>query len=43
MRYESARLAGFSAVAEKKRCGFDTSFFVLVVLLLTMGVVMVLS
>ena len=43
MRYESARLAGFSAVTEKKRCGFDTSFFVLVVLLLTMGVVMVLS
>ena len=43
MRYESARLAGFSAVAEKKRCGFDTSFFVLVILLLTMGVVMVLS
>ncbi len=44
MRYESARLAGFSAVAEKKRRrGFDTSFFVLVILLLTMGVVMVLS
>lgn len=44
MRYESARLADFSAVAEKeRRCGFDTSFFVLVILLLTMGVVMVLS
>ena len=44
MRYESARLADFSAVAEKeRRRGFDTSFFVLVILLLTMGVVMVLS
>lgn len=44
MRYESARLADFSAAAEKeRRRGFDTSFFVLVILLLTMGVVMVLS
>jgi len=44
MRYESARLAGFSAVSEKKRRrGFDTSFFIIVILLLTMGVVMVLS
>ena len=44
MRYESARLAGFSAVADKEsRRSFDTSFFVLVILLLTMGVVMVLS
>ena len=44
MRYESARLAGFSAVADKEsRSSFDTSFFVLVILLLTMGVVMVLS
>lgn len=44
MRYESARLADFSVVADKeRRRSFDSSFFVLVVLLLTMGVVMVLS
>lgn len=44
MRYESARLADFSVPAEKDcRRSFDSSFFVLVVLLLTMGVVMVLS
>lgn len=44
MRYESARLADFSTVAEKKRRrSFDTSFFVLVIVLLTIGVVMVLS
>lgn len=44
MRYESARLADFS-YAEKKKAlrSFDTSFFVIVVLLLTMGLVMVLS
>lgn len=44
MRYESARLADFSAVsvAEKRR-GFDTPFFLLVLLLLTAGVIMVLS
>lgn len=44
MRYESARLADFSHV-EKKRAlrSFDTSFFVLVILMLTMGLVMVLS
>lgn len=44
MRYESARLADFSHV-EKKRAlrSFDTSFFVLVMLMLTMGLVMVLS
>lgn len=44
MRYESARLADFSAAEPtERRRGFDTSFFVVVVLLLTMGVVMVLS
>lgn len=44
MRYESARLADFSAVSVKaRRRGFDTSFFVVVILLLVMGVVMVLS
>ena len=44
MRYESARLADFS-YAEKKRGrrNCDTSFFVLVLLLLVMGLVMVLS
>lgn len=44
MRYECARLADFSAVkTEKRRRGFDTGFFVLVLVLLTIGVVMVLS
>ncbi len=44
MRYESARLAGFSASAEKpRRSGFDSGFFFLVLLLLSAGVVMVLS
>ncbi len=44
MRYESARLTGFSASGgEERRSGFDSSFFLLVLLLLTMGVVMVLS
>ncbi len=44
MRYESARLAGFSASAEEnRRGGFDSGFFLLVLLLLSMGVVMVLS
>jgi len=44
MRYESARLADFSHDGKKRaRRGFDTSFFVLVLLLLTMGLVMVLS
>ena len=44
MRYESARLADFSHVGKKSaRRSFDTSFFVLVILLLTMGLVMVLS
>lgn len=44
MRYDSARLTGFSAVGVKeRRAGFDTPFFLLVILLLSMGVVMVLS
>ena len=44
MRYESARLADFSVSGNNKRLrSFDTSFFVLVILLLTMGLVMVLS
>lgn len=44
MRYESARLADFSAVkTAQRRRGFDTGFFVLVLVLLTVGVVMVLS
>lgn len=44
MRYDSARLTGFSDTAVKERkAGFDTPFFLLVLLLLTMGVVMVLS
>ncbi len=44
MRYDSARLAGFSASSVKeRRGGIDTSFFLLVLLLLSIGVVMVLS
>jgi len=43
MRYESARLADFSNAVKPRRRGFDTSFFVIVLLLLTMGLVMVLS
>ena len=44
MRYDSTRLADFSASAVKeRRRGFDRNFFLLVLLLLTMGVVMVLS
>lgn len=44
MRYESARLADFSAVSGKpRRRGFDMTFFLLVVVLLTLGVIMVLS
>ncbi|MGI5976465.1 MAG: putative lipid II flippase FtsW [Candidatus Limivicinus sp.] len=44
MRYESARLADFSAVSEKtRRRGFDSSFFIIVIMLLIMGVIMVLS
>ena len=44
MRYDSARLAGFSDTAVKeRRAPFDTPFFLLVLLLLSLGVVMVLS
>lgn len=44
MRYDSVRLAGFSALEPKtRRGGFDGPFFLLVLLLLAMGVVMVLS
>ncbi len=42
MRSDSARLAG-SSLAAQRRGSFDGSFFLLVLLLLTMGVVMVLS
>lgn len=44
MRYESARLADFSALSVKERRGsLDMPFFLLVVLLLFSGVIMVLS
>lgn len=43
MRYDSARLADFSAAPTKRRADFDAPFFVLTLLLLTFGVVMVLS
>lgn len=44
MRYDSARLAGFSAQeGTQRRRGFDAGFFFLVLLLLAMGVIMVLS
>ena len=44
MRYDSARLADFSSAPGKnRRRGFDWAFFLLVLLLLTVGVVMVLS
>lgn len=44
MRYDSARLADFSAASVlPRRRGFDLPFFLLVMLLLFMGVVMVLS
>ncbi len=44
MRYDSVRLAGFSDVsAEKRRAVFDGPFFVLSMLLLTLGVIMVFS
>ena len=44
MRYESARLADFSAVGLKpRRAPFDLPFFLMVLLLLAIGVVMVLS
>lgn len=44
MRYESVRLAGLSAEGgRERRAGFDTDYFLLVLLLLAIGVVMVLS
>ena len=44
MRYDSARLTGFSTNYDaKKRGSIDSTFFVLVLLLLASGVVMVLS
>mgnify|MGYP001116046089 CR=1 FL=1 len=44
MRYDSARLTGFSTNYDSKRRGsIDSTFFVLVLLLLAAGVVMVLS
>ncbi len=43
MRYDSARLAGFSESAEKRRAPFDGPFFLLTMLLLCVGVMMVLS
>lgn len=44
MRYDSARLAGSSPASVKpRRRGFDGSFFLLVMILLTMGVLLVLS
>ena len=44
MRYDSARLAGsFPSAVKSRRRAFDSSFFLLVLLLLAVGVVMVLS
>lgn len=44
MRYDTARLADFSVLkAEEKKPGFDRVFFVLVLILLSFGVIMVLS
>ncbi len=43
MRYDSARLADFSAPPAKRRADFDAPFFALTLLLLAFGVVMVLS
>ena len=44
MRYDSARLSGsFSVETKQRRRSFDSSFFLLVLLLLAIGVVMVLS
>lgn len=44
MRYDATRLADFSVLkAEEKKPGFDRVFFVLVLLLLSLGVIMVLS
>ncbi len=43
MRYDSARLAGFSDASVKQRPAFDGPFFLLTMLLLCVGVTMVLS
>ena len=43
MRYDSARLAGFSDASVKQRPVFDGPFFLLTMLLLCVGVTMVLS
>ena len=43
MRYDGARLTDFSALPQTRRRGFDLPFFLLVIILLTAGVVMVLS
>lgn len=43
MRYDSARLSDFSAPAKKGRAGMDAGFFTMAIILLTAGVVMVLS
>ena len=43
MRYESTRLSGFSAAREERTRQVDLPFLVLTLLLLTMGVIMVLS
>lgn len=43
MRYDSARLSGFSAEGTEKRRRFDAGFFTIVLILLVIGVVMVLS
>ncbi len=43
MRYDSARLSDFSAPAKKGRARMDAGFFTMAIILLTAGVVMVLS
>lgn len=43
MRYDSARLSGFSAEGTERRRRFDAGFFTIVMILLGIGVVMVLS
>ena len=43
MRYDSARLSDFSAPAKKGRARMDAGFFTMALILLTAGVVMVLS
>jgi cell division protein FtsW len=43
MRYDSAHLSDFSSTTKLRRPSFDAGFFVLTLLLLTVGVIMVLS